>query len=113
MNDNGGLEFTTSRTAPFGRDPLLVGQGQRVRAPRSSPTQDQRSNVIGTIDFDDAIDATSIAKVLRANGIVDTEPLPQARSQSACASRMFPAIDPEDIAHARGAITHVVGALSA
>jgi len=34
----------------------------------------QRSHVVGTIDFVDAIDAATIAAVLRANGIVDTEP---------------------------------------
>ena len=34
----------------------------------------KRSNVIGTIDFDDSVDAAAVAKVLRANGVVDTEP---------------------------------------
>ena len=43
----------------------------------------KRSQVIGTIDFTDEIDAAAVAKVLRANGIVDTEPVPQAGPQPA------------------------------
>jgi phosphoserine aminotransferase len=52
--------------------------------------------VIGTIDFDESIDATVIAKVLRANGIVDTEPYRKlGRNQLRVA--MFPAVDPADV----------------
>ena len=68
-------------------------------------------NVIATIDFVDAIDASQIAAVLRAHGIVDTEPYRKlGRNQLRIA--MFPAIAPDDIALLCGAITHVVGALS-
>ena len=35
---------------------------------------DHRSLVVGTIDFDDSVDAAAIAKTLRENGVVDTEP---------------------------------------
>ena len=34
----------------------------------------KRSLVVGTIDFDDDVDAAAVAATLRANGIVDTEP---------------------------------------
>jgi len=52
-----------------------------------------------------------VAKVLRANGIVDTEPYRKlGRNQLRIA--MFPGIDPEDIAALCGCITHVVGALA-
>ena len=34
----------------------------------------KRSLVVGTIDFDDAVDAAALAATLRANGIVDVEP---------------------------------------
>src|SRR5262249_25511477 len=34
----------------------------------------ERSHVTGTIDFADDVDAAAIARALRANGIVDTEP---------------------------------------
>ena len=35
---------------------------------------DHRSPVVVTLDIDEAIDATAVTSVLRANGIVDTEP---------------------------------------
>jgi len=73
--------------------------------------EQDRSHVIGTIDFDDSIDAAQVAAILRANGIVDTEPYRKlGRNQLRIA--MFPAIDPEDVAALCGCITHVVGALA-
>ena len=52
--------------------------------------------MIGTIDFDDSIDAAAIAATLRANGIVDTEPYRKlGRNQLRIA--MYPAIDPADV----------------
>ena len=52
--------------------------------------------MIGTIDFDESIDAAAIAKVLRANGIVDTEPYRKlGRNQLRIA--MFPAVEPSDV----------------
>ena len=66
-----------------------------------------RSLVIGTIDFDDAIDAAAIAKTLRANGIVDTEPYRKlGRNQLRIA--MYPAIDPSDVEKLTSAIDYVV-----
>ncbi len=71
----------------------------------------ERSHVVGTIDFVDAVDAAAVAKVLRANGIVDTEPYRKlGRNQLRIA--MFPAIDPEDVAALCACINHVVGALA-
>jgi phosphoserine aminotransferase len=58
---------------------------------------------VGTIDFTDDVDAAAVAKVLRANGIVDTEPYRKlGRNQLRVA--MFPAIDPDDVT----ALTHCV-----
>ena len=71
----------------------------------------QRSHVVGTIDFVDAVDAAAVAAVLRANGIVDTEPYRKlGRNQLRIA--LFPAIDPEDIAAVCGCVNYVVGALA-
>ena len=70
-----------------------------------------RSQVIGTIDFDDAIDATAIAKILRANGIVDTEPYRKlGRNQLRVA--MFPSVDPDDVRRLTASIDHVVASLA-
>jgi phosphoserine aminotransferase len=56
----------------------------------------KRSLVVGTIDFDDAVDAGAIAATLRANGIVDVEPYRKlGRNQLRIA--MFPATDPDDV----------------
>ncbi len=56
----------------------------------------KRSLVVGTIDFDDEIDAAEIAATLRANGIVDVEPYRKlGRNQLRVA--MFPATDPADV----------------
>ena len=71
----------------------------------------ERSHVVGTVDFVPAVDAAAVAQVLRANGIVDTEPYRKlGRNQLRIA--MFPAIDPEDVAALCACINHVVGALA-
>ncbi|MFD7981888.1 hypothetical protein ACFV4M_00720, partial [Kitasatospora indigofera] len=54
--------------------------------------------------------AAAIAKALRANGIVDTEPYRKlGRNQLRVA--MFPAIDPADVEALTACIDHVVGQL--
>ena len=69
-----------------------------------------RSAVVGTIDFDAEVDAAAVAKVLRANGIVDTEPYRKlGRNQLRIA--MFPAVDPSDVEALTACIDHVVAAL--
>lgn len=70
----------------------------------------ERSHVVGTIDFIDAVDATMVARVLRSNGIVDTEPYRKlGRNQLRVA--LFPAIEPDDVAALCASVNHVVGAL--
>ena len=62
-------------------------------------------------DFVDAVDAAAVAAVLRANGIVDTEPYRKlGRNQLRIA--MFPAIEPDDVASLCASINYVVGALA-
>jgi len=71
----------------------------------------ERSHVVGTVDLVESVDAQAVARVLRANGIVDTEPYRKlGRNQLRIA--MFPAIDPEDVAALCACINHVVGALA-
>ena len=110
MNENGGLEFTTGRTARSAE--ILYSWAEA--SPFASPfvtNPDDRSHVVGTIDFTDEIDATKVASILRANGVVDTEPYRKlGRNQLRIA--MFPAIDSEDIALLCGSINYVVGALA-
>ena len=107
---NGGLEFAAGRCDRSAE--ILYGWAESTAytAPFVAKP-DERSHVVGTIDFDASVDASVVARVLRANGIVDTEPYRKlGRNQLRVA--MFPAIDPSDVAALTGCIDHIVGALS-
>jgi phosphoserine aminotransferase len=110
MNSQGGLKFTTSRTADSAQRLYTWAEKTEYTTPYVTDPG-MRSNVIGTIDFDDSIDAESVAKTLRANGIVDTEPYRKlGRNQLRIA--MFPAIDPADVDALTTCIDYVVSKLS-
>ena len=67
----------------------------------------KRSLVVGTVDFDDSVDAAAVAKTLRANGIVDVEPYRKlGRNQLRVA--MFPAVETEDVKALTACIDYVV-----
>jgi phosphoserine aminotransferase len=69
----------------------------------------KRSLVVGTIDFDDTIDAAAVAATLRANGIVDVEPYRKlGRNQLRVA--MFPATDPDDVRALTACVDYVLEA---
>ena len=106
FNSNGGLTWTTARTRESAEN--LYGWTEKVDY--ASPfvaDADKRSNVIGTIDFADTVDAAALAKTLRANGIVDTEPYRKlGRNQLRVA--MFPGIDPADVAALTACIDYVI-----
>lgn len=106
FNGNGGLAWTTGRTAESAAN--LYGWAEATSYTTPYVTDPAlRSNVIGTIDFDDAIDAAAVAKVLRANGVVDVEPYRKlGRNQLRVA--MFPAVDPSDVAALTTCIDWVV-----
>jgi phosphoserine aminotransferase len=70
-----------------------------------------RSLVVGTIDFDDGIDAGAVASTLRANGIVDVEPY-RKLGRNQLRVGMFPAIETADVQALTGCIDWVVEALS-
>jgi phosphoserine aminotransferase len=110
MNSNGGLKFTTSRTADSAQRLYTWAEKTDYTTPYVADP-DKRSNVIGTIDFDDAVDAELVAKMLRANGIVDTEPYRKlGRNQLRIA--MFPAIEPADVEALTACIDFVVAKLT-
>ncbi|HEY2206737.1 MAG TPA: phosphoserine transaminase, partial [Pseudonocardia sp.] len=66
-----------------------------------------RSQVVGTVDVDDSVDAAAVAKVLRANGIVDTEPY-RKLGRNQLRIGMFPAVDPADVSALTSCIDWVV-----
>lgn len=106
MNQQGGLAWTTSRTADSSNRLYSWAEKSSFATPFvAEPTQ--RSQVVGTIDFNDEIDATAIAKTLRANGIVDTEPY-RKLGRNQLRVGMFPAIDPDDVEALTNCIDYVV-----
>jgi phosphoserine aminotransferase len=66
-----------------------------------------RSQVVGTIDLVDDVDAAAVAKTLRANGIVDTEPY-RKLGRNQLRVGMFPAVDPDDVSALTQCIDWVV-----
>ncbi|MFJ3958980.1 phosphoserine transaminase [Arthrobacter sp. NPDC090010] len=109
LNAQGGLEFAAARTADSASRVYSWAEASDYATPYVTRPED-RSNVIATIDFDDSVDAAEVAKILRANGIVDTEPYRKlGRNQLRIAT--FVAIDPEDISTLTAAIDYIVGEL--
>ncbi|MGV4890897.1 phosphoserine transaminase [Streptomyces viridosporus] len=109
LNGQGGLDFAVRRTATSAR--TLYGWAEGVKFADPFVTDPaQRSQVIGTIDFTDEVDAAAVARVLRANGIVDTEPYRKlGRNQLRVA--MFPAIDPADVEALTQCVDYVIDKL--
>jgi phosphoserine aminotransferase len=106
MNANGALAGMVERTTRSSE--ALYGWAEKTSYTTpyvADPAH--RSLVIGTIDFDDSIDAAGIAKTLRANGIVDTEPYRKlGRNQLRIA--MYPAVDPADVEALTACIDYVI-----
>jgi phosphoserine aminotransferase len=106
MLENGGLEWCVERTRDSSS--RLYGWAEQTSYTQpfvSDPAK--RSQVVGTIDFSDEVDAAAVAAALRANGIVDVEPYRKlGRNQLRVA--MFPAIDPDDVEALTACIDWVV-----
>ncbi|MFF2246453.1 phosphoserine transaminase [Arthrobacter sp. NPDC058130] len=109
LNANGGLAFAAGRTADSAGRIYRWAEASSYATPFVAKAED-RSNVIATIDFDESIDASAIAKVLRANGVVDTEPYRKlGRNQLRIAT--FVAIEPDDVSALLECIDFVVAEL--
>ena len=109
MNSNGGLSFAAGRSADSAS--RLYGWAEKTSYTTPFVVDPaMRSKVVGTINLDDAIDAAMVASVLRANGIVDTEPY-RKLGKNQLRIGMFPAIDPSDIDALTASIDFVVNAL--
>ncbi len=106
MIDGGGLDWCVSRT----RESSTHLYGWAEQTSYTSPfvsDPDTRSLVVGTIDFADEVDATAVAKTLRANGIVDTEPY-RKLGRNQLRVGMFPAVEPGDVQALTACIDWVV-----
>jgi phosphoserine aminotransferase len=106
MLGSGGLDWTVARTAESSA--YLYEWAER--APFATPfvtDPEQRSQVVGTIDFAESIDAAALSAILRANGIVDTESY-RKLGRNQLRIGMFPAIDPADVQALTACIDYVI-----
>ncbi|RVW06414.1 phosphoserine transaminase [Rhodococcus spongiicola] len=109
MNSNGGLDWTTGRTKDSSSRLYQWAEASEYATPFVADPA-LRSQVVGTIDFAESVDAAQVAKVLRANGIVDTEPY-RKLGRNQLRIGMFPAIDPADVTQLTKSIDWVVSQL--
>ena len=109
MNAGGGLSFAAGRSEQSSSTLYSWAENTSYTTPFVTDSA-MRSKVVGTINFDDAIDATKIAAVLRANRIVDTEPY-RKLGKNQLRIGMFPAVDPADVQALTACIDFVVAAL--
>ncbi|CAB0501360.1 phosphoserine transaminase [Corynebacterium diphtheriae] len=106
MNANGGLDAMVERTTA-NSSALYEWAEKRAETTPYVTDPAKRSLVVGTIDFYDSIDAAALAKVLRANGILDVEPY-RKLGRNQLRIGMFPAIDTADVDTLTAAIDYVL-----
>jgi phosphoserine aminotransferase len=106
MLEQGGLDAMVARTTASSSHLYGWADAHGQATPFVSDPAN-RSLVVGTIDFDEGVDAAAVAAILRANGIVDTEPYRKlGRNQLRIA--MFPATDPSDVEALTACIDYVL-----
>jgi len=110
FNANGGLKWCVSRTAESSSAIYDWAEASAFATPYVADPS-KRSQVVATIDFNDDIDATAIAKALRKNGIVDTEPY-RKLGRNQLRISVFPAVEPNDVRQLLKSIDFVVAELS-
>ncbi len=106
INREGGLGWAAERCEHSSSILYQWAEKSSFASPFVS-VPERRSPVVATIDFDDEIDADVVAKILRDNGIVDTESYRKlGRNQLRIA--VFPAIEPTDVEALTACIDWVV-----
>jgi phosphoserine aminotransferase len=106
MNANGGLDFCVGRSTASSQHLYAWAERTSYTTPFVADPA-KRSLVVGTVDFDDAVDAAAVAATLRANGIVDVEPY-RKLGRNQLRVGMFPAIEPSDVEALTACIDYVV-----
>jgi phosphoserine aminotransferase len=106
MLAGGGLDWCVSRTGKSAA--YLYGWAEACSHATPYVTDAElRSFVVGTIDFDDAVDAAALAATLRANGIVDVEPY-RKLGRNQLRVGMFPSIEPDDVRALTACVDYVL-----
>jgi phosphoserine aminotransferase len=106
MLAQGGLAGCVERTAASSDHLYGWAEASEFATPFVAE-EAKRSLVVGTIDFEDSVDAAVIAATLRANGIVDTEPY-RKLGRNQLRIGMFPAVEPADVEALTACIDWVV-----
>ncbi len=99
----GGLDACVARTTASSQALYGWAQASGYATPFVAEPAN-RSLVVGTIDFDEAVDAAAVAAALRANGILDTEPY-RKLGRNQLRIGMFPAVETADVQ----ALTECIG----
>ena len=111
FNANGGLDWCVSRTKESSDAIYDWATASNYATPFVADPA-KRSQVVATVDFDDSIDAEVVAKVLRANGVVDTEPY-RKLGRNQLRISVFPAVEPSDVRQLLKCIDFVIAQLTA
>jgi phosphoserine aminotransferase len=111
MLEHGGLEWCVSRTRASSEHLYGWAEGTCYTTPFVADPA-KRSLVVGTIDFEDSVDAAAVAATLRANGIVDVEPY-RKLGRNQLRVGMFPAVETADVQALTACIDWVVERLGA
>jgi len=110
FNKNGGLSWCIARSTESSDAIYNWALANDYTTPYVTDPA-KRSKVVATIDFNDEIDATVIAKTLRANGIVDVEPY-RKLGRNQLRISVFPAVEPNDVRQLLKSIDFVVSQLN-
>jgi phosphoserine aminotransferase len=106
MNTSGGLSFTAARTAESSRRLYAWAEACDGASPFVTDPA-FRSPVVGTIDFDESIDAQWLSAALRANGVVDVDPY-RSLGRNQLRIGMFAAVEPDDVSALCGCIDYLL-----
>ncbi len=106
MLAGGGLDWSVERTGASSSHLYSWAEAAGFASPFVADPA-KRSLVVGTIDFDDSVDAAALAAILRENGIVDTEPY-RKLGRNQLRIGMFPAVEPADVEALTACIDWVV-----
>ena len=106
MLGNGGLEWCAQRCERSSGHLYGWAEASELATPFVADPA-KRSPVVGTIDFDESVDAAELAAALRANGIVDTEPY-RKLGRNQLRIGMFPSVDPADVEALTGSIDWIL-----
>ena len=105
MNANGGLDWCVSRTADS--NSRLYSWAEKTSYTTPFADEAHRSQVVGTIDFDDSVDAAAVAK--RCAPTESSTPSRTAKlGRNQLRIGMFPATDPDDVSALTACIEYVV-----